>query len=76
MTQPAALDLTQDSSSQKLQSLNVSEQDAPQSQQPANPLPTDPVATSVKLTGRLLNFTRLNIEGNDIKVILTRLHKS
>ena len=73
MTQPAALDLTQDSSLQNLQSLNVSEQDAPQSQQPANPLPTDPVATSVKLTGRLLNFTRLNIEGNDIKVILTKI---
>ena len=73
MTQPAALDLTRDSSSQNLQSLNVSEQDAPQSQQPANPLPTDPVATSVKLTGRLLNFTRLNIEGNDIKVILTKI---
>ena len=74
MTQPAALDLTQDSSSQNLQSLpNLSEQDSPQSQQPANPLPTDPVATSVKLTGRLLNFTRLNIEGNDIKVILTKI---
>lgn len=74
MTQPAALDLTQDSSSQNLQSLpNVSEQDASQSQQPANPLLTDPVATSVKLTGRLLNFTRLNIEGNDIKVILTKI---
>ena len=74
MTQPAALDLTQDSSSQNLQSLpSISEQDSPQSQQPANPLPTDPVATSVKLTGRLLNFTRLNIEGNDIKVILTKV---
>ena len=74
MTQPAALDLTQDSSSQNLQSVsNVSEQDSPQSQQLANPLPTDPVATSVKLTGRLLNFTRLNIEGNDIKVILTKI---
>ena len=74
MTQPAALDLTQDSSSQNLQSVpNLSEQDSPQSQQPANPLPTDPVATSVKLTGRLLNFTRLNIEGNDIKVILTKV---
>ena len=74
MTQPAALDLTQDSSSQKSPSLpNLSEQDSPQSQQPANPLPTDPVATSVKLTGRLLNFTRLNIEGNDIKVILTKI---
>lgn len=74
MTQPAALDLTQDSSSQNLESLpNISEQDSPQSQQPANPLPTDPVATSVKLTGRLLNFTRLNIEGNDIKVILTKI---
>ncbi|NOX78626.1 MAG: septum site-determining protein MinC [Gammaproteobacteria bacterium] len=74
MTQPAALDLTQDSSSQNLQSvLNLSEQDSPQSQQPANPLPTDSVATSVKLTGRLLNFTRLNIEGNDIKVILTKI---
>jgi septum site-determining protein MinC len=66
--------LTQDSSSQNLQSLpSISEQDSPQSQQPANPLPTDPVATSVKLTGRLLNFTRLNIEGNDIKVILTKI---
>ena len=74
MTQPAALDLTQDSSSQNLQSLpNLSVQDSPQSQQPANPLPTDPVATSVKITGRLLNFTRLNIEGNDIKVILTKI---
>lgn len=74
MTQPAALDLTQDSSLQNLPSLpNLSEQDSPQSQQPANPLPTDPVATSVKLTGRLLNFTRLNIEGNDIKVILTKI---
>ena len=74
MTQPAALDLTQDSSSPNLQSVpNLSEQDSPQSQQPANPLPTDPVATSVKLTGRLLNFTRLNIEGNDIKVILTKI---
>ena len=74
MTQPAALDLTQDSSSQNLQSVpNLSEQDSPQSQQPANLLPTDPVATSVKLTGRLLNFTRLNIEGNDIKVILTKI---
>lgn len=74
MTQPAALDLTQDSSSQNLQNLpNLSEQDSPQSQQPANSLPTDPVATSVKLTGRLLNFTRLNIEGNDIKVILTKI---
>ena len=74
MTQPAALDLTQDSSSQNLQSLpSISEQDSPQSQQPANPLPTDPVDTSVKLTGRLLNFTRLNIEGNDIKVILTKI---
>ena len=74
MTQPAALDLTQDSSSQNLQNLpNLSEQGSPQSQQPANPLPTDPVATSVKLTGRLLNFTRLNIEGNDIKVILTKI---
>lgn len=74
MTQPAALDLTQDSSSQNLQNLpNLSVQDSPQSQQPANPLPTDPVATSVKLTGRLLNFTRLNIEGNDIKVILTKI---
>lgn len=74
MTQPAALDLSQDSSSQNLQSVpNLSEQDSPQSQQPANPLPTDPVATSVKLTGRLLNFTRLNIEGNDIKVILTKI---
>jgi len=74
MTQPAALDLTQDSSLQNLQSLpNLSEQDSPQSQQPVNPLPTDPVATSVKLTGRLLNFTRLNIEGNDIKVILTKI---
>lgn len=74
MTQPAALDLTQDSSSPNLQNLpNLSEQDSPQSQQPANPLPTDPVATSVKLTGRLLNFTRLNIEGNDIKVILTKI---
>ena len=74
MTQPAALDLTQDSSSQNLQSLpNLSVQDSPQSQQPANPLPTDPVANSVKLTGRLLNFTRLNIEGNDIKVILTKI---
>ena len=74
MTQPAALDLTQDSSSQNLQNLpNLSEQDSPQSQQPANLLPTDPVATSVKLTGRLLNFTRLNIEGNDIKVILTKI---
>ncbi|WP_313421465.1 septum site-determining protein MinC [Moraxella sp. CTOTU49803] len=74
MTQPAALDLTQYSSSQKLQNLpNLSEQDSPQSQQPANPLPTDPVVTSVKLTGRLLNFTRLNIEGNDIKVILTKI---
>ena len=73
MTQPAALDLTQDSSSQNLQNLNVSEQDSPQSQQLANPLPTDPVTTSVKLTGRLLNFTRLNIEGNDIKVILTKI---
>ena len=71
MTQPAALDLTQDSSSQNLP--NISEQDSPQSQQPANPLPTDPVTTSVKLTGRLLNFTRLNIEGNDIKVILTKI---
>ena len=71
MTQPAALDLTQDSSSQNLP--NISEQDSPQSQQPANPLPTDPVSTSVKLTGRLLNFTRLNIEGNDIKVILTKI---
>lgn len=71
MTQPAALDLTQDSSSQNLP--NLSEQDSPQSQQPANPLPTDPVAPSVKLTGRLLNFTRLNIEGNDIKVILTKI---
>ena len=76
MTQPAALDLSQDSSSQNLQSLpNLSVQDSPQSQQPANPLPTDPVATSVKLTGRLLNFTRLNIEGNDIKVILTKIAK-
>ena len=74
MTQPAALDLTQDSSSQNLQSLpNLSVQDSPQSQQPANLLPTDPVATSVKITGRLLNFTRLNIEGNDIKVILTKI---
>ena len=74
MTQPAALDLTQDSSSPNLQNLpNLSEQDSPQSQQPANPLPTDPVANSVKLTGRLLNFTRLNIEGNDIKVILTKI---
>ena len=74
MTQPAALDLTQDSSSQNLESVpNLSEQDSAQSQQPANPLPTDPVATSVKLTGRLLNFTRLNIEGNDIKVILTKI---
>lgn len=74
MTQPAALDLTQASSSQNLQSVpNLSEQDSPQSQQTANPLPTDPVATSVKLTGRLLNFTRLNIEGNDIKVILTKI---
>ncbi len=74
MTQPAALDLTQDSSSQNLQSVpNLSEQDSPQSQQLANPLLTDPVATSVKLTGRLLNFTRLNIEGNDIKVILTKI---
>ena len=73
MTQPAALDLTQDSSSQKLQNLNVSEQGSPQSQQPAKLLPTDSVATSVKLTGRLLNFTRLNIEGNDIKVILTKI---
>lgn len=74
MTQPAALDLTQDSSSQNLKNLpNISEQDSPQSQQPANPLPTDPVATSVKLTGRLLNFTRLTIEGNDIKVILTKI---
>ena len=74
MTQPAALDLTQASSSQNLQSLpNLSEQGSPQSQQPVNPLPTDPVATSVKLTGRLLNFTRLNIEGNDIKVILTKI---
>ena len=74
MTQPAALDLTQDSSSQNLQSVpNLSEQDSAQSQQPANPLPTDPVTTSVKLTGRLLNFTRLNIEGNDIKVILTKI---
>ena len=74
MTQPAALDLTQDSSSQNLQNLpNLSEQGSPQSQQPANPLSTDPVATSVKLTGRLLNFTRLNIEGNDIKVILTKI---
>lgn len=74
MTQPAALDLTQDSSSQNLQSVpNISEQGSPQSQQPANPLSTDPVATSVKLTGRLLNFTRLNIEGNDIKVILTKI---
>ena len=74
MTQPAALDLTQDSSSQKLQNLpNLSEQGSPQSQQPAKLLPTDPVATSVKLTGRLLNFTRLNIEGNDIKVILTKI---
>lgn len=74
MTQPAALDLTQDSSSQNLQSVpNLSEQDSPQSQQLANPLPTNPVATSVKLTGRLLNFTRLNIEGNDIKVILTKI---
>ena len=74
MTQPAALDLTQDSSSQNLQSVsNLSEQDSPQSQQPANPLPTDPVDTSVKLTGRLLNFTRLNIQGNDIKVILTKI---
>ena len=27
----------------------------------------------MKLTGRLLNFTRLNIEGNDIKVILTKI---
>ena len=71
MTQPAALDLTQDSSSQNLP--NLSEQDSAQSQQPANTLPTDPVATSVKLTGRLLNFTRLNIEGNDIKVILTKI---
>lgn len=76
MTQPAALDLTQDSSSQNLQSLpNLSEQGSPQSQQPANLLPTDPVATSVKITGRLLNFTRLNIEGNDIKVILTKIAK-
>ena len=66
--------MTQDSSSQNLQSVpNLSEQDSAQSQQPANPLPTDPVATSVKLTGRLLNFTRLNIEGNDIKVILTKI---
>ena len=74
MTQPAALDLTQDSSSQNLQNLpNLSEQGSPQSQQPANLLPTDPVAPSVKLTGRLLNFTRLNIEGNDIKVILTKI---
>lgn len=74
MTQPAALDLTQDSSSQNLQSVpNLSEQDSPQSQQLANPLSTDPIATSVKLTGRLLNFTRLNIEGNDIKVILTKI---
>ena len=74
MTQPAALDLTQASSSQNLQNLpNLSEQGSPQSQQPANLLPTDPVATSVKLTGRLLNFTRLNIEGNDIKVILTKI---
>ena len=74
MTQPAALDLTQDSSSQKLQNLpNLSAQGSSQSQQPANLLPTDPVATSVKLTGRLLNFTRLNIEGNDIKVILTKI---
>lgn len=74
MTQPAALDLTQDSSLPNLQNLpNLSEQDSAQSQQPANPLPTDPVATSVKLTGRLLNFTRLNIEGNDIKVILTKI---
>ena len=71
MTQPAALDLSQDSSSQNLP--NLSEQDSAQSQQPANTLPTDPVATSVKLTGRLLNFTRLNIEGNDIKVILTKI---
>ena len=71
MTQPAALDLSQDSSSQNLP--NLSEQDSAQSQQPANTLPTDPVATSVKLTGRLLNFTRLNIEGNDIKVILTKV---
>lgn len=74
MTQPAALDLTQASSSQNLQNLpNLSEQGSPQSQQPANLLPTDPVAPSVKLTGRLLNFTRLNIEGNDIKVILTKI---
>jgi len=74
MTQPAALDLTQDSSSQNLQSVsNLSEQDSPQSQQLAKLLPTDPVATSVKLTGRLLNFTRLHIEGNDIKVILTKI---
>lgn len=71
MTQPAALDLTQASSSQNLP--NLSEQDSPQSQQPASLLPTDPVAPSVKLTGRLLNFTRLNIEGNDIKVILTKI---
>lgn len=74
MTQPAALDLTQASSLQNLQSVpNLSEQGSPQSQQPANPLLTDSVATSVKLTGRLLNFTRLNIEGNDIKVILTKI---
>lgn len=74
MTQPAALDLTQDSSLQNLPSLpNLSEQDSPQSQQLANLLSTNPVATSVKLTGRLLNFTRLTIEGNDIKVILTKI---
>lgn len=79
-TQPAAHDLVEDSSSQQLEntlSAAALPQSQPQPQQDQQQTTInasiDPLSTTVKLTGRLLNFTRLNIAGNDIKAILTKI---
>lgn len=83
-SQPASLDLVEDIPAHNpAHSLaNAASPYEPPHEQPHKPLqrqqtaimPTNnPSPTAVKLTGRLLNFTRLNIQGSDITAILTKI---
>lgn len=75
-SQPASLDLVEDIPAHSLENA-ASPYEPPheplQRQQTAIMPTNNPSPTAVKLTGRLLNFTRLNIQGSDITAILTKI---
>lgn len=71
-SQPTALDLVEDNPAHRSEHA-TSPHESPQHQQTPFCSTSSDALTAVKLTGRLLNFTRLNVEGSDITAILTKI---